>query len=205
MEYTAKFTSLDLLNAVANFKSMTPESDNWSFEKQKDNPPRLVRLQQIDSMYKAFMPKGLITDDIRKKLNILNHGSFIFDRTIAEYAGLILLMENTISQSKFGAHKKGRIDLNALQTNFIDLMEFKRHITSLMKHNSGLMEISYTYYFSYMVTSSISNSVRKHQDEVDTYLALFIDPEKKVYTKEELIKSYSFPTGDLVDIDIDWM
>ena len=205
MENSEKFTALVLLNAVADFKIMTPESDEWSFEKQKDNPPRLVRLQMIDSLYKAFMPKRSITDDISKNLYIFDHGSFIFDRKIEEYTGLISLIENTILQSKFGAHKKGRIDLDALQTNFVDLMHFKQHITSLVNYNRGLMEISYPYYFTYLVTNSISDSVLKYQAEIDNYLALFIDPEKKSFTKEELIKSFNFPTADLDEIDFDWM
>ena len=50
------YTALDLLDKVIDFTNRSSDSTEWSFEKQQDNPPRLVRLQQIQALMEAFVP-----------------------------------------------------------------------------------------------------------------------------------------------------
>ncbi|HEY3372248.1 MAG TPA: hypothetical protein VGK10_15440 [Prolixibacteraceae bacterium] len=48
------FSALNLLDTVIEFTGMTPDSKEWTFERQKENAPRLVRLEQIRTMMDTF-------------------------------------------------------------------------------------------------------------------------------------------------------
>ena len=54
MDYTAQ----ELLHLILDFHRMTPERAEWSLEAQRENPPRLVRLKQIDALWRAFLGEG---------------------------------------------------------------------------------------------------------------------------------------------------
>ena len=54
MNNTLPYTAHDLLYKVIDFTNMTPDSNEWSFEKQKENPPRFVRLKQIQALIGGF-------------------------------------------------------------------------------------------------------------------------------------------------------
>ena len=56
MNNSPTYTALDLLDKVIDFTNMTSDSTEWTFEKQQYNPPRLVRLQQIQALMEAFVP-----------------------------------------------------------------------------------------------------------------------------------------------------
>jgi len=52
---SSTYTAVDLLDKVIDFTNRSPDSAEWSFEIQQDNPPRLVRLQQIQALMEAFV------------------------------------------------------------------------------------------------------------------------------------------------------
>ncbi len=71
-------------------------------------------------------------------------------------------------------------------------------------HNRGIMEISYPFFFSYIVTKSISDSMRMKVKELEVILCLFIDPFQRRFTMGELVKNFDYPEEDLFEIDLDW-
>ena len=205
MNKFSNYTSLDLLEKVFEFSNMTPDRSEWSLDQQKDNIPRLIRLKQINSLLLAFLGIEALTNKNQKNIEHFLSGEFILKRKIADYRQLIAKMEKTISQSSFKSARKQEISLSNLKTNFTDLVEYRFKLNRLLNHNSGLMEISYPYCFSYLVTDSISNSISPVGPEIDGLLAIFIDPQKRSYSEKELISSFDFPTENLSDIDDDWM
>ncbi|MGZ3834290.1 MAG: hypothetical protein ACXVB0_12255, partial [Mucilaginibacter sp.] len=82
----------------------------------------------------------------------------------------------------------------------------KRQIRNLLTFNSGWLEASSTTsLFSIFLTNSISNNLIGKYDELDKALELFINPKSLIFTEEELIAKFNFPTEDLSSIDADFM
>ncbi len=202
MNNSYKYTAVDLLNAVIEFTGMTPNAEDWSFKVQKLNDPRFIRLQRIMSLFGAFVPETLAKDE-RESIEKFYSGDFIQTREIEEYGKLIDLMHDTISKSDFGIGSRREIYLDHLEFNYRDLLHFYTRMKKL-SYNGGIMEISYPYFFSYIVTKSISDSMSQKVKELEAFLSLFIDPYQISYTLSELIKDYEYPEEDLFEIDLDW-
>ena len=199
------FTAHNLLYKVIEFTNMTPDSAEWSFEKQQENPPRLVRLQQIQAMMEAFVPGLASSKDIGQSINDFYSGVFIIHQPLEKYASLVGDIENTIAESKFSNARKKEINAIHLQRNYRDLMDYYRKLKAILSHNNRYLEISYPYLFPYIVTEDMSPAIDSKALTISHLLTAFIDPEKQKYREDELIYHYNYPTGDLFDLDLDWM
>lgn len=200
-----ELTALDLLYTAIEISDMTgADRSKWTFESQKDNLPRFVRLQQIHALCKAFLPGKYVTDDVRGVMEGFFSGEFISYRSLDDYGKLISRMEKAIAKTGYENFGKSGLQLDHLQTNYRDLLDYKLKFGRLVDHNNGLCETSYPYLFSQLVTSSISEQIMRKIRSVDTALVLFIDPAKMRFTEQELIKAYNYPTDDLDQIDEDW-
>ena len=202
---SSTYTALDLLNKVIDFTNLIPDSVEWSFEKQQHNPPRYVRLQQIQALMEAFVSGVKSHEDIGRRIIDFYSGDFIIHQPLEKYAYLIGEIENTIAGSKFSNARKKEISATHLQSNYRDLLDYYLKLKGLLNHNNRYMEISYPYFFQYIVTEGISTSIISKASTVSSLLSIFIDPQKQSFTEEELISKYHYPTEDLLDLDLDWM
>jgi hypothetical protein len=206
MKNSPTYTALDLLDMVIEFTGMTPDSKDWDFKIQKNNTPRFVRLEQIMALMWAFVPEMLGKEEEGKSIENFYTGDFILHRhPLKDYASLQEEIQMTIEKSRFGRAEKREIDASDLQFNYRDLLNYYIKLKKLMGSNSGMIEISYPYYFSYIVTSSVSNSIASQAGTIARLLVMFIDPKGLSFTKEEMIERYYYPEDDLLDLDIDWM
>lgn len=200
-----KHTALTLLEKVIEFTGMTNDSSEWTFEEQRGNPPRLVRLQQIHSLMKAFVPELMSTKDIQWSIKNFYTGNFITHRSVEDYSELIVIIDKTIEESRFRGARKEKLDVYDLRSNYCDLMDYYLKLKSLLNHNHSLMEISYSDMFSYIITDSISGSIYSETETISKLLREFIDPGGHSFTEEELIEQFRYPVVDLQDMDLDWM
>jgi hypothetical protein len=198
-----KYSAGVLLDTVIEFTQMTPEPEDWSFKRQKCNDPRFVRLQQILSLLWAFIPEIRIKDE-RQAIEDFYSGNFVCSRQIQDYQKLINIMDNAILKGDCGYASKEQISLDELQFNFGNLLNYYIKLNKLISHNNGIMEICYPFYFSYIVTKNISESLKSKATKLKSILALFIDPFGKKFTMEELINNFDFPEEDLFEIDLNW-
>jgi len=65
---TPTYTALDLLDTVIEFINLTPDSNKWSFEWQKNNTPRFVRLEKIQALMEAFVRGLTPSEDIGRSI-----------------------------------------------------------------------------------------------------------------------------------------
>lgn len=203
MNNLEKYTAVDLLDTVIEFTQMTPEPEDWSFKRQKFNDPRFIRLQRILSLLWAFIPEIKIKDE-RQAIEDFYSGNFVLSRQIQDYQKLINIMDNTILKVDSAYASKVQISLDELQFNYGNLLSYYIKLNKLINHNDGIMEISYPFYFSYLVTKNISESLKSKARKLESILALFIDPFNQKFTMEELINNFDYPEEDLFDIDLDW-
>jgi len=77
MEAT-QIMSLTLVNKICEFIYLTPKENDWSFEAQIDNPPRLIRLKQIDCLIGLFVPEVKKSIKIKSKIIIIKLLNYYF-------------------------------------------------------------------------------------------------------------------------------
>lgn len=198
------YTALSLLEKLIEFIEMTNESVEWSFEEQSGNPPKLVRLQEIQSLMKAFVPELITLNDIRWSIENFFAGNFLLNRSLEEYSKLIHMIDKTIDVSRLSGTPKVKLDVYDLRTNFSDLLDFYIKLQKLLNHNLNYMEINYSYLFSYVVTDAINGFIRSETIAISNLLVEFIDPQKRSFTEEELVANFKYPAVDLIGLDHDW-
>ncbi len=179
---------------------MTPDKEAWNYEALQSNPPRYIRLQQIEALMKAFFA------DDPKEITIQSFlsGEFIKDRDIEQYENTIEYVKESLEiyQSSFPTRE---IRLPGLAFVFHVLVDYKRLVRNLVTFNSRWLEASMSVaHFSIYLTESISENLRGKYDDLDTTLELFINPKLCTFTIEELIEKYGYPKDDLDSIDIEF-
>lgn len=197
-----QITAITLLDKALEFESMTFDRSDWDLEKLKDNPPRFVRLQQLMVLLKIFTPETFNDQNIASSINSLLNGDFIYQRDIMKYAELFKSMDEVITSAKHFLKQQNEWDSSHLQDNFTNLIAFKRKVNKLLEHNHGIMEASYPYYYSIIMTSEISEKL--NIKKMDEFLSLVIDPQKKCYEKDTLIREFNFPKDDVFDLDLEY-
>lgn len=207
MNNSTGITARSLVEDIIKFASMTADDNSdWFYVTLKDNPPRLIRLQQIETEIAVFIPELSGLKDIKMKIENVINGEFIEQRPICYYNELLKDMEKTIKKAEPYWKKTNRWKSSDLCHNFRDLLNFKILISKLLQYNSGIMEISYPYVYSYVRTKGIIQKIEKiGGNEFDQFLSLVIDPIGCSYTIDELVKEHNYPNEDLSEIDIDWM
>jgi hypothetical protein len=205
MNNSFKITAFNLLEKVIEFTNMTPDPLDWSFERQKSNEPRFVRLKQIQALMNVFIPELMYSKGIRESIEDFYSGDFVRSRQIEDYRKLLGIIGKTIDKSDFRTDRKQKIDISDLRDNYLNLLSYYLKLNSLINHNNGIMEISYPYFFPYILTNSISDTLSSKARKLEPILALFIDPFKRRYTENEMIKQFDYPVVDLIDLDLDWM
>lgn len=204
MSTPATYTALNLLETVIEFINMTPDPEDWSFKRQKYNDPRFVRLQQIMSLLWAFVPE-ISTQMEREAIRQFWSGDFIRRRSEKQYETLIAEIHSTIATTYHPAGHQGEISLDDLEFSYCSLLNYYTKLKKLLHHNKGIMEISYAFYFPYVVTEAASNAIRSEAESIARLLVLFIDPMGQRIPEKEMIEQFDYPEEDLTDLDIDWM
>lgn len=205
MNNSPKHTALHLLEKVIEFTTMTSDPVEWSYEEQKGNPPRFVRLKQIHSLMNAFSPELMPSKDIRQSIENFFVGNFLTNRPVEEYSDLAGKIDKAIQNSRFSGAQKKKLDVFDLRSNYCNLMDYYLKMKSLINHNNGMMEISYPYMFSYIVTDSVSEVIKSKVEKISNLLVEFIDPMNHVYTEEEMVSLFNYPVVDLLEMDVEWM
>ncbi len=204
MNNSSQYTAIDLLEKIIEFTNMTPDPKDWSFEVQMKNDPRFIRLQQILSLTLAFVPELYSFKGMQESIENFYSGEFIANKSIKEYSNLLDEINRTIAKSEFKGAKQGKISVYDLQDNYRNLLNYYLKLNKLVNHNKGMMEISYPYFFPYIVTKEISQSIDSEAKKIKAIIASYIDPFNRIFTEDELIKKYDYPTEDLFEIDMDW-
>lgn len=205
MNDSYKHTALHLLDKVIEFTHMTSDPAEWSYEEQQGNPPRFVRLKQIHSLMDAFIPELMPSKDIRRSIENFFVGNFLTSRPVNEYVNLTGKIDQAIVNSRFSGTSKEKLDVFDLRSNYCNLMDYYLKMKALVNHNNGLMEVSYPFMFSYIITDSISEMLKSKVETISSLLVEFIDPKNHVYTEEELITRFNYPAVDLMEMDLEWV
>jgi hypothetical protein len=210
------YSAIDLLDKVFEFTEMTPNSSEWNIKSLRSNPPRQIRLRQIESLLTAF---GIITISqglLGKAKSIFSitqtipikeflRGDFIWNRSIAEYSGVIQHIKGFVKNKDGDYNRERDINLAELAFIFPTLINFKRKIRDILTFNSGWLEASSEVsLFSIYLSNSIAENLVGKYEELDNVIEQFINPKGLTFAEQELVDKFNFPTEDLSGIDIDF-
>jgi hypothetical protein len=197
-----QITGLTLIVKALELKGMTSGKSDWAFDKQKNNPPRLIRLQQIEILLKYFTPEIFKTGDIASGLDDLLEGKFILLRDANKYKKLFTKMENIITLHH-QIRKRREFSLNDLRDNYTNLLWFKQTVNNIFNWYSGVLLMGYPYLYSFSLIDEFSKKIEtKH---IDKFLSLVVDPLGRTITKDKLIQDFNYPAEDIYEVDMDWM
>ncbi len=195
-------TSLTLIEKALDFISLTPDEEEWRFEQQADNLPRLIRLQQLQVLLTLFVPEVFAgSNDMASGLAGLLNGAFILERDEVRYQDLFATMDRAITASRYSPTKYSDWQLHELANNYERTFRFKKEISNVLTFNDGVMEMSYPYLYSFLLTKDILKQI--NLQEINRFLSLVIDPAGKTFTLETLIRDYNYPKENVTEIDFD--
>jgi|GEM_PF-2461329 len=202
MEAT-QIMSLTLVNKICEFIYLTPKENDWSFEAQIDNPPRLIRLKQIDCLINLFVPEVKHLKKVKSKIKYVINGNFIVKRNIGSLRNVISRMEERISWSIYKKQYGSELNLEVLQCNYAPLFKFKIDLAKFQNYNSSILNNCFEVCYIELVSNDIINNI--NSDVLDSFLSEIIDTENRTYDKSELISIYNYPSEDLFEIDCEWV
>jgi len=171
---------------------LIPDFEEWNYNCLKSIPPRLIRLQRLQALFRALrinwnpagFPKGeFITNNLEM---YKDYDSKIFDDLI------------TFSGSK------PAFSYEYFPIIFEKLFEYRIKVEKPLIFNKGLLAIGDSTTYSYFAISNLNISIKQVIAPLDKLLILLIDPVGYEYEEEELIKYFDYPTDDLKQIDVDW-
>ena len=110
-------------------------------------------------------------------------------------------MDKVITKSFDFLDKYKEWELQDLCFNYRDLVEYKIKLNMLLNFNAGIMEISYPFSFSPIISSDISENIK--YDKLDKFLSTVIDPENRIFSRDQLIKDYNYPKEDVYDMELE--
>jgi len=194
-----EISGITLLNKVLEFKSKISDPSKWKLKDIKRNEINLLRFKQIQILTKIFVPEVFIPNEI--VIDQIIEGDFISMREKSLYKNLFLEMDKVITTSHAFLKKHKEWDANDLCFNYRDLIKYKTSLNVLLNFNDGIFETSYPFCYSTIVSGDISKNIQ--YESLDHFLSTVIDPEKRIFSKNQLIMDYNYPKEDVYDLELD--
>ena len=182
----------NLLYQYLNLREMSPNLSDWNEKILGDDAPRLIRLQRLLALFRAFQ----INCDPAQFVN----GMFI-DPSNDKYASLLVkLIDSTPEIRLYGFMPRA----NQMQSCFEILLSYREGVERVLSFNRGLLEASGLYLTAFNKTEQFNSIIRHNITVIDDILVEFISPDGREFTVEYLIKNYEYPDIDLSMLDMDY-
>lgn len=204
-------TAVDLVDKVLEFKTLTPHSENWNLPNLKLNPPRLIRLRQIASLFNAFFEKEpflelIDRDNYESIIESFLEGKFIVHRDLEDYEEAKRFILGIVEVNKEYLLENTIFKMNDLETIFPLLIDYKQKLRAVFTHNDGwIVAAGISSNFSFVLTNSITKNLVGKYDDLDKAFELIINPKGLRITEEELKANYNYPSEDLDTVDRDFI
>ena len=196
-----EITGITLLNKILEFKSNISDTKKWTLADLQRDETNLVRFNQIQCLTKLFVPDVYTPNDLTTSIDSILNGDFINIREERIYKNLFLRMDKVITKSIDFLDKYKEWEVHDLCFNYRDLVEYKIKLNMLLNFNVGIMEISYPYCYSAIISGDISENIK--YNKLDKFLSTVIDPENRIFSRDQLIKDYNYPKEDVYDMELE--
>lgn len=192
------YTAKDIVIIYSQLKDLTPHVNEWSEELFQDSPPRLIRLQQLIALKKAFAIPGNLSE--------FELGNFILLNPISIYSEL---EEKTLKYIQL-VETKGEVqfkiairDVVTMYRLFLEFVVIEYSLKNLSTQYSLMNSIGQTY-SSTVATNFFTETNNEKISGMIGDLSIIIDPTKKIIPLNHLIANYAFPIANLEDLDLEY-
>lgn len=212
METWKRYSGIDLLDKILEFVAMTPNEKEWNYKSLSNNKPRQIRLQQINSLLKAFSltsdktlfekTTNYLNPDLRFDIKSILNGDFIKNKDIEDFGDLIKFAKQFLHEKNHSYDQP--IRMHELSFIYPKMVDYKIKLSEIISFNSGWIEASSTFsIFHILLTNSISSNLNNKFQNLDNVIELFINPNRQTFSEKELIDKFGFPKEDLHQVDMD--
>lgn len=186
-----------LLKLFLELYVLNDKIDTWTEEKFSDNPPRLIRLQMINSYLQALEITATHSEFIE--------GLFITDSQLCKWDDFKIKMEKRLPFSEVQSNSSFSMKVSDMQSSFKCLMNYRLNAALLLSSNDVVYAASGEFKTVLSLMNNINRKLSKELKKIDLLLAFCMNPNGIIYTKEELKRKYNFPKANLMDVDLEWM
>lgn len=192
------WTARDFLRVASEFERMVPDRNAWTEEQLASNPPRLVRLQRLRALAKAF--------DIQHGFEALWSGEFIAKRPLERYElfrqRFLRDCETQFPDVLRTAHRP--LNVHDIRWIYKPLLQFlTKHAYPMLAVNNGVLTASgfhlYPLHRVGLALTGIPEAIRP----IEELVGLVIEPDDRSFTARELAE-HGWPEVDLTFLDSEW-
>lgn len=211
MTQNTTITAINMVEKVFEFISLTPDSSNWNLPDLKSNPPRLLRLKKIASLFNAYFENERFLelidgDDYESIIECFFEGKFVLHRDMKDYEEVKQLVFEIVEVNRKYISSNRKFQLFDLEEIFSVLIEYKQKLSALLNFNNRWMEAAdISSNFTIVLANTINKNLEGKYDNLDKTLELLINPKGLTFTLEELIANYNYPTEKLDEVDMDFI
>jgi hypothetical protein len=186
-----------LLTLFLELYALHNKPETWSLEKFADNPPRLYRLQIINSLKKALQINCTNLEFIR--------GEFISEAQLNKWAEFKESFQKHLPLKKKYNDPKYPTQVEDIKCIFQGLMDYRLNAQILLSTNDCIYATSGDYGAFVNLMNTTSRKLYRELKKIDAGLLFCINPNALTYTKKELINNFGFPKVNIIDVDIESM
>ncbi len=185
-----------LLTSFLDLYTLSNDTTKWSVANFAKNPPRLYRLQKIDSLMAALKIEGSYQE--------FEYGEFLFEEGRQDLAGFKNRIEENYPSIFETIFLNNREDSD-FQFVFEVLLRYRIKVQQLINVKTCVLEVSGINSIPLTIISDIDKKLLKDIAAIDNILYYLLNPIGINYTKEDLITKFNYPDVDLAQIDKDWI
>lgn len=192
---TQIITGEDFIYKFFDLKSLEPDYTKWTADELKCNEPRYYRLLQIQAMLRYL---GI------ESVNEFISGNFTTKKS-KEYYEIFLksakLYLYSLSQYSYTNHDF-TLDNHSMPRAFKEILDYRDKLNHLIYHQSGLMEASGLYLWTYKKIEEANFYLDRNIKHVNRILLNFIDCTKEIRMPlYELKESFGYLDVNLKMVD----
>lgn len=177
---------------------MTSDRASWTEEKLESNPPRLVRLQRLRALARAF--------DVWPGVEALWSGEFIAQRPFERYASFRQRLLSDCETQFPDVLRSARSPLSTFETRLIyqRLFRFLAERAYPMLDPGGvvLAASGFLLYPLHQVRRALTG-IPEAIRPIEELVGLVVDPDGRSFTERELAE-HGWPDVNLFSLDADW-
>ena len=185
-----------LLNMFLELYALCNDIEKWKLANFINNPPRLYRLQAIDALMKALQIK-------------FSYQEFLYGEFLTEQSNLnqteFLIKIKVNFPTLFQATQIDEKELIDFQFIFEVLFSYRMKLQNLISMRNSVIECSVPNSYLMAIFDKINNKLQDDINRIDNVLSYLINPKEIHFSMQDLIKNYNYPSGNLTEIDNDWL
>ena len=185
-----------LLTSFIDLYTLSNDTTKWSLANFAKNPPRLYRLQKIDSLMAALK--------INSSYQEFQYGEFLFEEGRQDLAGFKTRVEENYS-AIFETINLEDEEHSDFQFIFEVLLRYRIKMHLFISVKATVLEAAGINKIPLTIMSDIENKLQNDIAAIDNILYYLLNPTGIAYTLEELKTKFNYPAIDLNKIDSDWI